>query len=84
MKILLLGLLFFVVFAYHRQGIASSIHKVIYISDGDSIFSKDTNNRKYEIRLAGIDAPEIGQHYGDKSKKALEKLIKNKMITLWQ
>ena len=80
MKILLFTLLFIVVFAYHRQGIASSIHKVIYIYDGDTIITKDTSNREYKIRLAGIDAPEDGQHYGNKSTEALKSLISNKMI----
>ncbi|KAB8117092.1 hypothetical protein EE612_058693, partial [Oryza sativa] len=38
--------------------------------------------RKYEIRLRGIDAPEIGMQYGKESQDALVKLIARKCVTL--
>uniref|UniRef100_A0A0E0ML26 TNase-like domain-containing protein n=1 Tax=Oryza punctata TaxID=4537 RepID=A0A0E0ML26_ORYPU len=38
--------------------------------------------RKYEIRLRGIDAPEMGMQYGKESQDALVKLIARKCVTL--
>src|SRR6185369_688056 len=39
------------------------------------------DNESYKIMLYGVDSPEIGQQFGDKAKKFLEKLMLNKNIT---
>ncbi|MBU1200747.1 thermonuclease family protein [Patescibacteria group bacterium] len=61
----------------------SGNHKVILptyqagrVIDGDTF---DTKNGQ-RIRLAGLDAPEIGFCGADEAKKELEKLIKNKPL----
>lgn len=46
-----------------------------YIVDGDTIKIKNT-----QIRLFGIDAPEINHPYGKKSKWALHKLCKGQIV----
>jgi endonuclease YncB( thermonuclease family) len=45
--------------------------KVVGISDGDTITLLDDQQVQHKIRLAGIDAPEKKQAFGEKSKQAL-------------
>ena len=45
--------------------------KVIKVTDGDTIHVLDQSRARHEIRLQGIDAPEKGQAYGNKSSKNL-------------
>jgi endonuclease YncB( thermonuclease family) len=45
--------------------------KVVGISDGDTLTLLDDHQVQHKIRLAGIDAPEKKQAFGDKSKQAL-------------
>lgn len=52
---------------------------VTKVSDGDTIWVKK-NKEIIKIRLGEIDAPELSQEYGKKSKNYLEKLILNKKI----
>jgi len=47
--------------------------KVIGVSDGDTITVLDENRVAHKVRLAGIDAPEKAQAFGDRSKKHLRK-----------
>ncbi|MBL8891565.1 MAG: thermonuclease family protein [Planctomycetaceae bacterium] len=54
--------------------------KVVGVHDGDTI-TVLLNNRQYKIRLEGIDAPELGQDYGTKSKQHLSTLVFGKSIT---
>ncbi len=57
--------------------------KVIAVSDGDTI--KVLNRQQVvKIRLAYIDAPEMGQPYGMQSKMALSDLIYKKVIEVEQ
>ncbi|MCB0501782.1 MAG: thermonuclease family protein [Bacteroidetes bacterium] len=55
--------------------------KVIKVKDGDSIVVLDSLNQQIEIRLAYIDAPEIGQDFSKVSKKYLSDLIFDKQVT---
>lgn len=45
--------------------------KVVRIIDGDTIVVLDSNNRQHRIRLAGIDAPEKKQAFGNVSRQNL-------------
>jgi endonuclease YncB( thermonuclease family) len=56
--------------------------KVITIADGDTITVLETMNRKDVIRLAGIDAPEHGQAFGNQSTANLSRLVSGKSVTL--
>lgn len=49
--------------------------KVIKITDGDTVHVLLNDNNKEKIRLAGIDAPERKQAFGNKSKQYLADLI---------
>lgn len=44
---------------------------VVGVSDGDTIAVLDANRQQHKIRLAGIDAPEKKQPFGDQSQKNL-------------
>ena len=56
--------------------------RVLSVVDGDSIVVFDNAQRSYEIRLQGIDAPEGGQAFGDRSRQNLSDLIGEKEVTV--
>ena len=49
--------------------------KVIVLSDGDTVTVLDLQNQQHKVRLAGIDAPEKRQPYGNKAKQTLASMI---------
>lgn len=53
---------------------------VVGVSDGDSLTLLDAEKRQHKIRLQGIDAPEMKQAYGQKSKESLSKLVYKKTV----
>lgn len=53
---------------------------VVNVSDGDTITVLDVNNKQFKIRLSEIDAPELGQPYGNDAKQALSDLVFNKYV----
>lgn len=56
--------------------------KVINVHDGDTITVLDANNKKFHIRLQGIDAPELKQTSGAESQKNLERMVMGKQVTI--
>jgi endonuclease YncB( thermonuclease family) len=54
--------------------------RVVGISDGDTITILDREKVQHKIRLHGIDAPEKGQAFGDRSKENLSRLVFDKTI----
>jgi len=60
---------------------ADVIHgRVVGVSDGDSVTVLDAKKTPYKIRLAGIDAPERAQAYGQKAKESLSDLVFGKLV----
>lgn len=49
--------------------------RVVGVSDGDTITVLDAEKKLHKVRLAGIDAPEKGQAFGNASKENLSRLI---------
>ena len=45
--------------------------RVVGVADGDTITVLDTDKVQHKIRLAGIDAPEKKQAFGNRSKESL-------------
>jgi endonuclease YncB( thermonuclease family) len=45
--------------------------RVVSVHDGDTLTILDAQKTQHKIRLSGIDAPELGQPYGNASKEAL-------------
>jgi endonuclease YncB( thermonuclease family) len=56
--------------------------RVVGVSDGDTITVLDVQKEQHKIRLAGIDAPEKGQEFGNKAKEHLSDLVFGKTVNL--
>ena len=52
--------------------------RIVGVSDGDTLTLLDTENIQHKIRIAGIDAPEKRQPFGDRSKTSLSALTYNR------
>jgi len=53
---------------------------VVGISDGDTITVLDDSKAQHKLRIAGIDAPERGQAFGERSKQNLSALVYQKRV----
>ena len=53
---------------------------VVGVADGDTITVLDANREQHKIRVAGIDAPEKAQPFGQRSKGALSVLVFDKDV----
>src|SRR5215210_7644914 len=56
--------------------------KVINVHDGDTVTVLDQDNKKFHIRLQGIDAPELKQAYGAPSQENLSRMVLGKQVTI--
>lgn len=56
--------------------------KVVGVHDGDTATVLDADKTQYKFRFNGIDAPELKQDFGQKSKQNLSKLIFGKEVTV--
>ncbi len=56
--------------------------RVVGITDGDTATVLDSSRTQYKVRLAGIDAPEKKQPFGQKSKEALSDCAYDKTATI--
>lgn len=56
--------------------------RVVGISDGDTVTVLDGQRLSHKVRLAGIDAPELGQPHGQSSKANLSALIFKKVVSV--
>jgi len=68
---------------YSRSSpLATFSGRVVRIEDGDTISVLDDANRNYKIRLQGIDAPEGGQAFGDRSRQNLADEVFGKQVSV--
>ena len=59
--------------------------RVVGVHDGDTITVLDASRQQYKIRLAGIDAPELHQAFGSRSKQNLSGLVYNRQVLVeWE
>lgn len=58
------------------------IGRVVGVADGDTITILDNTNTQHKIRLAGIDAPEKKQAFGNVSKKTLSDLVFGRQVAV--
>lgn len=56
--------------------------RVVGVSDGDTLTVLDGGKRQHKIRLSGIDAPESGQAFGNRSKQSLSDCAFGKSATV--
>lgn len=57
--------------------------RVTRIADGDTLHVTDGNGRKHKIRMAHIDAPEINQAYGTRSRDQLKTAADNARVKVY-
>jgi endonuclease YncB( thermonuclease family) len=55
--------------------------RVVAVHDGDTLTLAE-HGKKTRVRLNGIDAPELAQHYGKSSRSALTRLCRGKDATV--
>src|SRR6266550_3920579 len=56
--------------------------RVVAIADGDTVTMLDSANTQHRIRLAGIDAPESHQAFGEQSRLNLSEMIFGKDVSV--
>lgn len=59
--------------------------RVVAIADGDTLTVLDAQHTQHRIRLAGIDAPEQRQPWGEQSKANLARMAFDQVVTVeWE
>lgn len=56
--------------------------RVVGVADGDTVTVLDSANTQHKVRLAGIDAPEKKQAFGQVSKQHLSNQVFDKTVTI--
>ena len=56
--------------------------QVVGVADGDTITVLDVDKVQHKIRLAGIDAPEKKQPFGNRSKESLSDMVFDKTVNV--
>ena len=54
--------------------------KVVKVADGDTVTVLDATQVQHRVRLAGIDAPESGQPFGQAAKVALSQRVAGRTV----
>lgn len=68
--------------------LATSIHaaeyqgKVVSVADGDTITVLDSSKTQHKFRLNGIDAPEKGQPFTNRSRISLAMMVYQREVTI--
>lgn len=55
--------------------------RVIKVVGGDALILLDDRGREHSLSLAYVDAPELGQPFGDEAQTALASLVLNRQVT---
>lgn len=57
--------------------------RVVRVKDGDSLLVERTDvQRVSEVRMAGIDAPELAQPWGIQARSGLRRIVDARMVTV--
>ena len=56
--------------------------RVVRVADGDTLTLRDAQGVQHRIRLQGIDAPEMEQPFGDRSRQYLIDLVYRREVTV--
>lgn len=74
-------LLICITLLYTSQACADTLQgRVVGVADGDTVTVLDASDTQHKIRLAGIDAPEKKQPFGQVSKQSLSDLVYDKTV----
>lgn len=76
------AILLLLVGTFSTTNAATLVGHVVGVTDGDTITLLDASQTQYKIRLAGIDAPEKKQAFGNASKKALSDLVFDQVVSV--
>ena len=80
-RLSLLFVLLFLTFSVPSSSSASILEgTVVKIADGDTITVLDSDKVQHRVRIAGIDAPEKKQPFGNASGKQLGELVARKEV----
>ena len=72
------------VFTFAAANAAELAGRVIGVSDGDTVAVLDAAQQQHKVRLAGIDAPEKRQPFGERAKQHLSDLVYGKtVLVVW-
>ena len=64
-----------------RGAVAATLEgRVVGVTDGDTLTLLNSERKRYKIRLGGIDAPEDGQPFGQRSKENLSDMVFGKDV----
>ncbi len=67
---------------YFSVAQAVELHgRVVAVADGDTLTLLSSDNLQYRITLAGIDAPELAQEFGQQAKTSLSALALDQPVT---
>ena len=55
---------------------------MVRVIDGDSVLVLDRDHVQHRVRLAGIDVPERGQPFGERSKQSLARLVAGNAVKI--
>lgn len=59
--------------------------RVVGVTDGDTVTVLSPRSEQFKVRLAGIDAPEKKQDFGQRAKEKMSALVFGKPVTVeWQ
>jgi endonuclease YncB( thermonuclease family) len=61
---------------------ATTSGKVVSVHDVDTVTVRTDDGQTLKVRLQGIDAPELKQAFGSRSRDELSALVKGKPVTL--
>jgi endonuclease YncB( thermonuclease family) len=61
---------------------ANLVGDVVHVADGDTVTVLDAEHVQRVVRLAGIDAPERGQAFGQVSRRHLSDLVHRKRVSV--
>lgn len=64
------------VLAITASGVVTGVH------DGDTIYVRADDGANLRVRLAEIDAPEVGQAFGRRSEQALREMVGKRRVQL--
>ena len=63
-----------------NRAAGTHLWRVVGVHDGDTVTCLDESNQQQKVRLAEIDAPEIGQDYGKVSREVLAEMVFGKTV----
>jgi endonuclease YncB( thermonuclease family) len=63
-----------------NRAVGPHLWRVVGVHDGDTVTCLDESNQQQKVRLAEIDAPEIGQDYGKVSREVLAEMVFGKTV----